>query len=163
MWEADYAGTSFLTPDKAGKLRFGSKICNFYADRTQPHGLATVAYELLTGRLPSRVYVPASRRNRRLSAAADDVLRRGLARDAGERYVSAQEFHRALAGILQRHPLEIAPAGALAATAMLAIAAGLLMGWIALSNNHQSRAPEGGGPVDPATIPAHANKGTGPE
>ena len=45
LWEADYAGTSFLTPDKAGKLQFGSKICNFFADRTQPQGLATVAYD----------------------------------------------------------------------------------------------------------------------
>src|SRR5215831_1277350 len=45
LWEADYAGTSFLTPDKAGKLQFGSKLCNFYADRTQPHGLATVGYD----------------------------------------------------------------------------------------------------------------------
>ena len=45
LWEADYAGTSFLTPDKTGKLEFGSKICNFYGDRTQPHGLATVAYD----------------------------------------------------------------------------------------------------------------------
>ena len=45
LWEADYAGTSFLTPDKVGKLQFGSKICNFYADRTQPHGCATVGYD----------------------------------------------------------------------------------------------------------------------
>jgi TldD protein len=45
LWEADYAGTSFLTPDKTGKLQFGSKICNFFADRTQPQGLATVAYD----------------------------------------------------------------------------------------------------------------------
>ncbi len=44
-WEANYAGTSFLTPDKRGKLRFGSKIVNFVADRTEPHGLATVAYD----------------------------------------------------------------------------------------------------------------------
>jgi TldD protein len=44
-WEADYAGTSFLTPDKTGKLEFGSKLCNFYADRTQPHGLATVGWD----------------------------------------------------------------------------------------------------------------------
>jgi len=45
LWEADYAGTSFLTPDKAGKLQFGSRICNFYGDRTQPEGLATVGYD----------------------------------------------------------------------------------------------------------------------
>ena len=44
-WEADMAGTSFLTPDKAGKFKFGSKIVNFFADRTQPHGLATVGYD----------------------------------------------------------------------------------------------------------------------
>ena len=45
LWEADFAGTSFLTPDKTGKLQFGSPLCNFYADRTQPHGLATVGYD----------------------------------------------------------------------------------------------------------------------
>lgn len=45
LWEANYAGTSFLTPDKTGKLQFGSKIVNFVADRTQPQGLATVAYD----------------------------------------------------------------------------------------------------------------------
>ncbi|HEX8851865.1 MAG TPA: TldD/PmbA family protein, partial [Pyrinomonadaceae bacterium] len=44
-WEANYAGTSFLTPDKTGKLQFGSKIVNFVADRTQPEGLATVGYD----------------------------------------------------------------------------------------------------------------------
>lgn len=45
LWEADYAGTSFLTPDKTGKLQFGSRICNFFADRTQPQGMATVGYD----------------------------------------------------------------------------------------------------------------------
>lgn len=45
LWEANYAGTSFLTPDKTGKLQFGSKIVNFVADRTQPLGLATVGYD----------------------------------------------------------------------------------------------------------------------
>lgn len=45
LWEANYAGTSFLTPDKTGKIQFGSKIVNFVADRTQPAGLATVAYD----------------------------------------------------------------------------------------------------------------------
>ncbi|MGH9900751.1 MAG: TldD/PmbA family protein, partial [Pyrinomonadaceae bacterium] len=44
-WEANYAGTSFLTPDKTGKLQFGSKIVNFVADRTQRGGLATVGYD----------------------------------------------------------------------------------------------------------------------
>jgi TldD protein len=44
-WEANYAGTSFLTPDKTGKLQFGSKLVNFVADRTQPAGLATTGYD----------------------------------------------------------------------------------------------------------------------
>ncbi|HEV8385091.1 MAG TPA: TldD/PmbA family protein [Candidatus Acidoferrales bacterium] len=44
-WEADYAGTSFLTPDKLGKFKFGSRHVNFIADRTQPAGLATVGYD----------------------------------------------------------------------------------------------------------------------
>jgi TldD protein len=45
LWEADYAGTSFLTPEKTGKFQFGSKRVNFFADRTQPQGLATVGYD----------------------------------------------------------------------------------------------------------------------
>ena len=44
-WEAAYAGTSFLTPDKAGTLRFGSNLVNMVADRTQPAALATVGYD----------------------------------------------------------------------------------------------------------------------
>ncbi|MEZ5308764.1 MAG: TldD/PmbA family protein [Pyrinomonadaceae bacterium] len=45
LWEANYAGTSFLTPDKTGKLKFGSDIVNFVADRNQKHGLATVGWD----------------------------------------------------------------------------------------------------------------------
>jgi TldD protein len=46
LWmEANYAGTSFIIPDKTGKLQFASKIMNFVADRTQPAGLATVGYD----------------------------------------------------------------------------------------------------------------------
>ena len=44
-WEANFAGTSFLTPDQTGKLTFGSPIVNLVADRTQPRGLATVGYD----------------------------------------------------------------------------------------------------------------------
>ena len=45
LWEANFAGTSFLTPDKTGKLQYGSKIVNFVADRTQAQGMATVGYD----------------------------------------------------------------------------------------------------------------------
>jgi len=44
-YEANYAGTSFLTPEKLGKFQLGSKIVNFVADRTQPDGLATAGYD----------------------------------------------------------------------------------------------------------------------
>jgi len=44
-WEANYAGTSFLTPDSIGKVRIGSPIVNFVADRTQAAALATVGYD----------------------------------------------------------------------------------------------------------------------
>lgn len=45
LWEANYAGTSFLTPEKTNKLQFGSKIVNFFADRTQTGGLATTGWD----------------------------------------------------------------------------------------------------------------------
>src|SRR5205814_4513872 len=44
-WEANFAGTSFVTPDKLGKLRFGSPLVNVVADRSQHGGLATVGYD----------------------------------------------------------------------------------------------------------------------
>ncbi|HEX8089934.1 MAG TPA: TldD/PmbA family protein [Blastocatellia bacterium] len=44
-YEANYAGTSWATIDKLGKTQWGSKHCNFVADRTMPRGLATVAYD----------------------------------------------------------------------------------------------------------------------
>lgn len=43
--EANYAGTSFLSLDKLGKLQFGSSICNFIADKTVPGALATCGYD----------------------------------------------------------------------------------------------------------------------
>ena len=43
--EANYAGTSFVTIDKLGKLQYGSPIVNIVADSTIPHGLATVGYD----------------------------------------------------------------------------------------------------------------------
>lgn len=44
-YEADFAGTSFMTPDKLGKLKYGSEIVNIFADRTADGGLATVGYD----------------------------------------------------------------------------------------------------------------------
>ena len=44
-WEADFAGTSFVTPDKLGTLQFGSPLMTVMADRSQEGGLATVAFD----------------------------------------------------------------------------------------------------------------------
>jgi TldD protein len=43
--EANYAGTSFATPDKIGKLKYGSDIVSIFADRTTPGGLASCAWD----------------------------------------------------------------------------------------------------------------------
>jgi serine/threonine-protein kinase len=60
--------------------------------RSDLFALATLAYELLTGQLPGRVYVPATRRNPLLPSGLDEVLRRGLARDPEERYRTVEDF-----------------------------------------------------------------------
>ena len=44
-YEANYAGTSFLTTDKLGKFEFGAKTVNIVGDKTQERGLATCGYD----------------------------------------------------------------------------------------------------------------------
>jgi TldD protein len=44
-YEAAYAGTSFATPDKLGRLQYGSPLMHVTGDRTAEHGLATVGYD----------------------------------------------------------------------------------------------------------------------
>ncbi|WP_245672979.1 TldD/PmbA family protein [Aldersonia kunmingensis] len=44
-YESAYAGTSFATPDKLGTLQYGSPVMTVTADRTEPHGLATVGWD----------------------------------------------------------------------------------------------------------------------
>ena len=44
-FEANMAGTSFIKPTDAGKLRFGARIVNLVGDRTQPGGLATTGFD----------------------------------------------------------------------------------------------------------------------
>jgi serine/threonine-protein kinase len=79
--------------------------------RSDLFSLATLAYELLTGAMPGRVYVPATERNRALPAALDEVLRRGLARDPDERYRTVEDFRRHLSAALAQPGL-VSPRGA---------------------------------------------------
>lgn len=44
-YEANYAGTSFATPDLLGRLQYGSPVMNVTGDRTVEHGLATIGYD----------------------------------------------------------------------------------------------------------------------
>ena len=44
-YEANYAGTSFATPDLLGSLQYGSPVMNVTGDRTIEHGLATIGYD----------------------------------------------------------------------------------------------------------------------
>ena len=43
--EASFAGTSFLTPDKLGKFKYGSDIVNIVADATAPFAIGGFAYD----------------------------------------------------------------------------------------------------------------------
>lgn len=44
-YEANYAGTSFLTPEKLGKYRVGSEMMNIVGDRTLPGAMSTIGYD----------------------------------------------------------------------------------------------------------------------
>jgi TldD protein len=44
-YEANYAGTSFMTPDKLGSLMYGSEHISIKGDRTQKDGLASRGYD----------------------------------------------------------------------------------------------------------------------
>ncbi|HVW80308.1 MAG TPA: TldD/PmbA family protein [Mycobacteriales bacterium] len=44
-YEANYAGTSFATPDKLNTLRYGSDLMHVTGDRQTEHGLSTVGFD----------------------------------------------------------------------------------------------------------------------
>jgi TldD protein len=44
-YEANYAGTSFATPDLLNTLQYGSGLMHVTGDRTAAHGLATVGFD----------------------------------------------------------------------------------------------------------------------
>jgi TldD protein len=44
-WEANFAGTSLVTPEKLDKLQFGTTLMTVMADRSQEGGLATIGFD----------------------------------------------------------------------------------------------------------------------
>jgi TldD protein len=44
-WEANFSGTSFLSPAQLGTLRYGSPIVTIQIDNLLPRGIATAAYD----------------------------------------------------------------------------------------------------------------------
>ena len=44
-WEANFSGTSFLSPSELGTLRYGSPHVTIVIDNTMPRGFATVGYD----------------------------------------------------------------------------------------------------------------------
>jgi serine/threonine protein kinase len=95
--------------------------------RSDVFSLAVLAYEMLTGRVPGRFYVPASQRNPRLPAALDQVLRRGLARDPHERYSSVEEIGRDLNHILNPPRRHIPTWAALVSLGLALVGAGYML------------------------------------
>ncbi len=124
--------------------------------------LATVAYELLTGRFPGRVYVPASRRNPALPAAVDHVLRRGLARDPEQRYATVAEFRRAFGDACRPPAARVRTGPTLAAAALAAGLAVLLAvgGWWRITRPVALPPAETVGPPPAASPPPAADRPT---
>jgi hypothetical protein len=96
-------------------------------ERSDLFSLGVLAYELLTGHLPGRIYQSVRQLNRRLPVAIDDVLRRALARRPEERFDSVAEFNRQLQAVLRpaerarRRNLGLAALGASLLTLLLCL------------------------------------------
>ncbi len=87
-YEANYAGTSFLVPEKLGKFRYGSEHVTLMADNLQARGLASTGFDddgVACQRWPiveQGVFVGYST-NREVAPAIDEERSRGSCRADG--------------------------------------------------------------------------------
>jgi serine/threonine protein kinase len=124
------AGEAQGTPDYcAPEQRFGLPT----SERTDLFSLAVMAYELLTGSLPGRVYQSARQLNPLLPNKVDRVLQRGLARSQEDRLSSVEDFRRELQRSLQRRKIQ---SRHFLACAMLVLLLGVALPQV--SNTHRS-------------------------
>jgi hypothetical protein len=91
-------------------------------ERSDLFSLAVLAYELLTGQLPGRVYESTRELNPQLPARLDEVLQRGLARNPEERPTSVEKFRGALLAVLRPGPHRLRRPAALVGALLLALA-----------------------------------------
>src|SRR5260370_9963164 len=118
--------------------------------RSDVFSLAVLAYELLTGRVPGRFYVPAAQRNPWLPSSLDEVLRRGLARDASERYASVEEFRGDLSKVLNPPRQGLALKASLVAAVVLILGISFVLfnrSYTKISNDETSVIVPGRGPA----------------
>jgi hypothetical protein len=119
---------SFLEADAAqGTLDYCAPEQRFglpTSERSDLFSYAMLAYELLTGRLPGRVYDSARQHNPSLPAKVDDVLRRGLARSPEDRYATVEEFRRDLLRVLQTNNARLR--NSLVACGLLVLVVGII-------------------------------------
>jgi hypothetical protein len=109
-------------------------------DRSDLFSFAVIAHELLTGKLPGRVFESARRLNPRLPASLDKVLRKALARDPNERYTNVEEFRRDLAAQLDRRRRQL--------RWVPALACGVILLAVSMLFRHGGAAPKTA--IDPA-------------
>ncbi|MBV8074303.1 MAG: TldD/PmbA family protein [Candidatus Eremiobacteraeota bacterium] len=83
-WEANFSGVSWATPDRVGKLRYGSDKLTIYCDNTLPGGMATSGYDD-DGVKPRRVALIERGILRGFESSRDTAAQTGLPQTASMR------------------------------------------------------------------------------
>jgi TldD protein len=83
-WEANFSGVSWATPDRVGKLRYGSDKLTIVCDNTMPQGMATVGYDD-DGVKPERVTLIENGLLRAFESSRDTAAETGLPQTASMR------------------------------------------------------------------------------